>query len=313
MWKPMGEPATPAPGSRLPRVAFQGAPGAFSEEAILSHHRTVPVVPLPCRDFRELVLTVAGGGADQGMIPVENSLAGTVAAAYDALLDTAVEIRAEIILPIRHHLMAVPWAKLEGIREVFSHPVALAQCTRFFQANPVLRAVAAYDTAGAAREVGERKDSSAAAVAPEGAAARYGLTILARGIQDRSDNQTRFYLITRPDAPAGPGSAETATTTAGRKTVLMVEMPDQVGSLHAALGPFAREGLTLSKVESRPAPRPWTYRFILEVRAGMENPAMGRAVDELRADATSVRLLGSFPAAAPSASPAGDASSQSGD
>ncbi len=293
----MGEPATPAPGSRLPRVAFQGAPGAFSEEAILSHHRTIPVVPLPCRDFRELVLTVAGGGADQGMIPVENSLAGTVAAAYDALLDTQVEIRAEVILPIRHHLMAVTWAKLAGIREVHSHPVALAQCTRFFRAHPDLRAVAAYDTAGAAREVSERKDSSVAAVAPEGAAGRYGLTILARDIQDRSDNQTRFYLITRPDAPRGPGSPETS---AGRKTVLMVEMPDQVGSLHSALGPFAREGLTLSKVESRPAPRPWTYRFILEVRAGMEDPAMGRAVEELRADATSLRLLGSFPAAVPS-------------
>ncbi|TVR61473.1 MAG: prephenate dehydratase [Gemmatimonadales bacterium] len=295
MWKPMCEPVTPTPGSRLPRVAFQGAPGAFSEEAILTHHRTVPVVPLPCRDFRELVLTVAGGGADQGMIPVENSLAGTVAAAYDALLDTPVEIRAEVILPIRHHLMAVPWAKLEGIREVFSHSVALAQCNRFFQAHPDVRPVVAYDTAGAAREVAERKDSSVAAVAPEAAAARYGLTILARGIEDRSDNQTRFYLISRPDAPAGPRAPETS---AGRKTVLMVEMPDQVGSLHAALGPFAREGLTLSKVESRPAPRPWTYRFILEVRAGMESPAMRRAVDELRADATSVRLLGSFPAAA---------------
>lgn len=293
----MSEPAVHTPGPRLARVAFQGAPGAFSEEAILRHFQSTPVVPLPCRSFRELVLTVAGGGADRGMIPVENSLAGTVAAAYDALLDAPVEIRAETILPIRHHLMSVPWARLEGIREVFSHPVALAQCTRFFDGHPELEARAAYDTAGAAREVAARKNTAVAAIAPEGAATRYGLTILARDIQDRSDNQTRFYLITRANTGTGPRVSPEATTP--QKTVLFVKMPDRVGSLHQALGPFAREGLSLSKVESRPAPEPWTYRFILEIRAGTGEPAMVRALDALRADATSLRLLGSFPAAVP--------------
>lgn len=291
----MGEAAVGRPETRLPRVAFQGAPGAFSEEAILRHHPSTSVVPLPCRSFRELVLTVAEGGADQGMIPVENSLAGTVAAAYDALLDAPVEIRAEVILPIRHHLMAVASTRLEDIRKVFSHPVALAQCTRFFDKHPELEATAAYDTAGAAREVAERKDPTMAAIAPEGAATRYGLTILARDIQDRSDNQTRFYLITRRAGLDGAVDQETRTTSS--KTVLFVEMPDRIGSLHRALGPFAREGLSLSKVESRPAPEPWTYRFILEVRAGAEEPAMRRALEELGAEATLLRLLGSFTAA----------------
>ncbi len=285
-----------------PTVAFQGEPGAFSEEALLEHFQG-QAASLPCRDFQGLVLATQDGRADFGMIPVENSLAGTVAPAYDAILQGGVEIVAERILPIRHHLMALSGAGIGNLRKALSHPVALAQCTGFLRHHPHIQPTVVHDTAGAAREVGERQDRSLAAIAPAGAARRYGLSIVASDLQDRDDNQTRFYLIRK----VGGGKASPATGRPDRfKTVLIVELPDQPGSLLQALDPFSREELNLAKLESRPAPVPWSYRFIVEVHGSMEDPAMDRAVAALADSALTLRVLGSFPAGSAEDASGGD-------
>jgi len=283
-----------------PRVTFQGELGAFSEEAV-AHYFSRRAHPLPCRGFCEAVQRVADGEADYGMIPVENSLAGSVAPAYDALMGADVEVVAELIRPIRHVLMSTAEATMEGLRQVRSHPVALAQCTAFLGGRTHLQAVAVYDTAGAAREVAGKGDPTVGAIAPEGAAERYGLQILATDLQDRMDNQTRFYLI-RPTSSRGeqphlhPGAQSPDST--AFKTVIIVELSDEAGSLFSALEPFAREGLSLAKIESRPASLPWSYRFILEVREARAAPAMRRALAELKRKASEFRVLGSFPAQA---------------
>lgn len=288
-----------------PRVAFQGEAGAFSEEAVLAHFGG-KATPLPCRDFGSLVATVASGAARFGMIPVENSLAGTVAPAYDALAGRTTTIVGEVVRPIRHYLMGVPGSDVVGLHRILSHPVALAQCERFLSRLDRVQALAVYDTAGAAMEVARDGDPTAAAVAPRGAAGRYGLEILAPDIQDRDDNQTRFYLIQAADPTSGQGADEESSngpvspdpgSRASFKTVILAELPHEPGSLHRALGAFARERLNLSKLESRPAPIPWTYRFILEVQASTDNPAMKTALGSLGEWAPELTVLGSFTAA----------------
>jgi len=255
----IGAPGPRGPGG-APRVGFQGEEGAFSEEALLT---LLPgAVPVPRRTFRDVVRAVESGTDDAGLLPVENTLAGGVAAAFDALQAGDVAAVREVIIPIRHFLLAPPGADLARLREVRSHPVALAQCERFFEEHPELIAVAVHDTAGAAREVADAGDPALAAIAPRGAAKRYGLRILAEDLQDRDDNQTRFLLLRRRGSEdvADPGSA------AGLKTAVIVETENRPGALHALLGVFASRGLDLTFVESRPAGTPWTYRFILEFR-----------------------------------------------
>jgi len=290
--------ASPQPALEpTPRVTFQGELGAFSEEAV-AHHFSRRAHPLPCRGFREAVQRVETGEADFGMIPVENSLAGSVAPAYDALMAAEVEVVSELIRPIRHVLMGTSRATLDGLRQVRSHPVALAQCTAFLGERTNLQAVAVYDTAGAAREVAGKGDPTVGAIAPGGAAERYGLKILATDLQDRMDNQTRFYLIrsTRPGGtPPHPQPKAPAPDSTAFKTVIIVELSDEAGSLFSALEPFAREGLSLAKIESRPASVPWSYRFILEVRESESAPAMRQALTELKRKASEFRVLGSFP------------------
>ena len=281
-------------GHRSWTVAFQGEPGAFSEEALtllLAGRAT----GIPCRDFMDVGRAVESGAAHLGLLPVENSLAGSVLGSYDVLLRSRLEVIGEVVLPIRHMLMGLPGASLQGLEEIRSHPVALAQCVRFLRSHPGIRGVAAHDTAGAAREVSEGGRMAVAAIAPEKAAARYGLTILARDLQDRDDNQTRFFLVappaeeggvTRPPLPHGPPAV-----------ALVVETGNRPGSLVDALLPFARRGINLSKLESRPGEVPWTYRFFLELSADMADPGVQEAVAEVEARARTLRILGCFPGA----------------
>lgn len=275
-----------ARGSRM-RVGFQGEPGAFSEEALLA---LVPeAVPVPHRTFRDVVRAVESGADDAGLLPVENTLAGGVAAAFDALQSGDVRVVREVIIPIRHFLMAVPGADREAIREVRSHPVALAQCERFFSEHPRVTAVAVHDTAGAAREVAQLGDPGVAALAPRRAAERYGLAILAGDLQDRDDNQTRFLLVHQGSAPREP----IQTAPGGLKTAVLVETENRPGALHALLGVFAARQLDLTFVESRPTGTPWTYRFILEFRHGSEDEARV-CLEEARTPGRTVRVLGTY-------------------
>lgn len=187
-------------------VAFQGEPGAFSDEAI--RHLRGPETPtLPRRTFEAVRRAVLDGEADLGLLPVENTLAGTVVGAYDALARGGVRVCAETIRPIRHFLLGVESAREGELRRVLSHPVALAQCTDYFEARPGIEAVAVHDTAGAARRVAQANDPTVAAIAPRGAGERYGLSVLRADLQDRSDNQTRFYLI-RPGEVRLGGAGE---------------------------------------------------------------------------------------------------------
>ena len=276
---------------RRPRVAFQGEPGAYSEEAALTWFGDA-VETVPCRGFREVARAVAEGEAEYGVLPVENTLAGSVGPALDALLETDLEVEGEVVRPIRHCLMAMPGTTVEALGKVMSHPVALAQCLRFFADRPDVEAVAVHDTAGAARLVAEGGDPAAGALASEAAARRYGLEVLARDLQDRPDNSTRFYVV------ASPGSAAGAPALAHPKSLVVFETGDRPGALVEVLLAFARRGLNLSRLESRPGRLPWTYRFVAEVTADLRTGEAAAGLEEVRSQAMTVVVRGPFAAAA---------------
>lgn len=275
-------------------IAFQGELGAFSEEAARRFFDE-PVDPIPSRTFADVGEAVTEGRVDFGMLPIENSLAGSVVGSYDVLASPELAVVGEVVTPIHHCLLALPGVDLGDVSQVLSHPVALAQCQRFFQAHPELEAVAFYDTAGAAREVAGRGDGHQAAIAGRPAAERYGLEILAADIEDRHDNQTRF-LVVAPAASAGrPLPAAPAARGEIRKTALLVEARNEPGALVRLLLPFAEHGFNLTKIESRPGVAPWSYRFFIEVEADASLVEVTRVLEEAREHAALFRILGSFP------------------
>ena len=269
------------------RVAFQGERGAFSEEAAVRLlGEEVALIPRPT--FESLFAAVAEGAADCALAPVENSLAGSVHRAYDLLLESPLHIAGEVVIPIRHFLIGCPGATPGEIRTVESHPVALAQCERFFAAHPEIRRVVAEDTAGSVAQVVRRGDRTRAAIAGRRAAEIYGGHVLRAGLEDHGENYTRFVLLT-PSRRVAAGAD---------KLSLVVKLPHRPGALHRALEPFARRGLDLLKIESRPVRgRPWEYHFYLDLRASPEDPGAGAALEELRERAAEVRLLGCYPSA----------------
>lgn len=273
------------------RVGFQGALGAFSEEAVRA---LVPDAdPIPHATFEAVVRAVEAGEVEAGVVPVENTLAGAVAEAYEALVGGQVAAIGEVVIPIRHCLLGMEGASTAGVREARSHPVALSQCRGFFADHPAIRAQAVYDTAGAAEEVAALGDPSLAAIASERAGERYGLAVLEADLQDRDDNQTRFYLIVRE--AEGPTKADLL------KTACVVELENRPGALYEMLGGFAGRGLDLTNLASRPGISPWTYRFILEFRHSTQDEGRA-AIEEVGGLCTSVRVLGTFPAWVPETS-----------
>jgi len=276
--------------SKGTRVAFQGEPGAFSEEAAVQLLGEA-ITTVPRATFDATFRAIAERAADALLVPVENSLAGSVLRVFDLLLESDLTIAAETILPIEHHLIGRPGATLAGIRSVASHPMALAQCERFFAAHPELKRVPAEDTAGSVREMFERQDNTRAAIAGRRAAAHYGGVILASDVQDHAENFTRFVLL-HPPAVAAPASVPGAD-----KMTLAMRLAHKPGALFSALEPFARRGVNLLKIESRPIHgRPWEYQFFLDVEA--EAPArLEEALADLRRAAHEVRVLGLYPRA----------------
>jgi len=270
------------------RVAFQGEPGAFSEEAAIRLLGDA-VVTLPRPTFDAAFLAVTCDAADALLVPIENSLAGSVLRVYDLLLQSAMVITAETILPIELHLIACPGATFAGIRSVESHPMALAQCERLFAEHPGWTRVAAEDTAGSVRGVVQSADPSRAAIAGPRAALCHGGTILSSDVQDDPGNFTRFLLLAAPpEAPAR-----------GDKLTLVLRLAHQPGALLVALEPFARRGLNLLKIESRPIHGcPWEYQFFLDVEASGAG-SLEEALVELRHTAQFVRVLGRYMAARP--------------
>jgi prephenate dehydratase len=275
---------------RRARVAFQGEPGAFSEAAAVQLlGENIRTVPRPTFDaaFR----AIPEGAADALLAPVENTLAGSVVRVYDLLLESNFLMVAETILPIEHHLIGCPGSTLAGIRSAASHPMALAQCEKFFLAHPEIKRVPAEDTAGSVREALARGDKSAAGIAGRRAAQHYGGVILAEGIQDNAENFTRFVLL------VPRGSAEEYAPAEARKTSIAMRLAHRPGALLASLEPFARYGVNLLKIESRPIHgRPWEYQFFMDVEAESQEQ-LNAAIKEVRDATSELRVLGRYPAA----------------
>jgi prephenate dehydratase len=272
------------------RVAFQGEAGAFSEAAAVQLlGKEVVTVPRPTFDATFKAIT--DGVADALLVPVENSLAGSVVRVYDLLLDSELTISAETILPIEMNLIACPGASLSDIRSISSHPMALAQCERFFGEHPHIKRLPAEDTAGSVREVLARGDKTHAAIAGKYAADRYRGAIIAERIQDNAENFTRFVLL----QPAK--QAASAQPPEARKMSIAMRLAHRPGSLLSSLEPFARNGVNLLKIESRPIHgRPWEYQFFIDVEADAV-ARLEQALREVREAAHEVRVLGLYPAA----------------
>jgi prephenate dehydratase len=275
---------------RKMRVAFQGEPGAFSEAAAIQllgdGVRTVPRTT-----FEAAFRAIQEGAADALLVPVENTLAGSVVRVYDLLLESKLEMCGETILPIEHQLMGIPGAKRKELKAVASHPMALAQCERFFAGNPQVKRVPAEDTAGSVREMMERGDKQFASIAGRRAAGHYGAVILQENIQDNAENFTRFVLLLPPE------EAKLFRGTDARKISLAMRLAHKPGALLASLEPFAKHGVNLLKIESRPIHgRPWEYQFYLDVEA--EEPQHLESALKEAAEVTSeLRVLGRYAAA----------------
>ncbi len=270
-------------------VAYQGEPGAFSEEALRAWFGPA-ATPVGHRDFTGLVCAVASGEVPFGVLPIENTLAGGVGAACDAFLRADVDVVGEIVHPIRHTLWARAGASLSNVRRVLSHPVALAQCRRFLERHPWLEAVPVEDTAGAVRQVAESGSEGDAAVASGGVGARFGLSALASDVQDRADNQTRFWVLRAWEAAPGPSGAPRGPW----KTLLDFTTPHRPGALMRVLRALADGGLNLASLDSRPGEEPWTYRFVAELEGRLEGEDAETALRQARSHALTLRARGPY-------------------
>lgn len=278
------------PNRKTMRVAFQGEPGAFSEAAAIQLLGE-SITNVPRATFEAMFRSVPEGAADAILAPVENSLAGSVVRVFDLLLESRLAIVAETILPIEMELIALPGAALEDIRSVASHPMALAQCERFFAVHPKWKRVPSEDTAGSVREVISSRDKSRAAIAGRRAAEHYHAVILAERIQDNVENFTRFVLLV-PEKEAASWIINEA-----RKTSLAMRLAHRPGALLASLEPFAKHSVNLLKIESRPIHgRPWEYQFFIDVEAE-DAVNLDQALAEVRKATSELRVLGRYKAA----------------
>ncbi|MCA9932902.1 MAG: prephenate dehydratase [Anaerolineales bacterium] len=268
-------------------IAFQGEHGAYSEEAIRQEFGDA-VETLPCRAFEDIFEAVVDGRAHLGAVPVENSTAGSINKAFDLLLDHDLKVHGEILLRVRHNLLATPGHAAQ-ITHVRSHPQALAQCESYLN-RYAYTAVPWYDTAGSAKDLAEKPATGVAVIASRLAAQTYGLEIVAEHIEDIAHNYTRFFVIGKGEPPRAEKS----------KTSLVFAVPNTPGSLLAALGEFANRKINLTKLESRPRRnRAWEYIFYVDFEGHWQEPHCRDALVGLLNCAAFVKLLGSYPAAAP--------------
>lgn len=269
-----------------PIVAFQGEHGAYSEEAARSHFGA-EAGTLPCRTFLGIIEALQSGRAQFGMLPVENSLAGTVIPAYDLLIDYDLHIQAEFILRVEHCLMAPPGTTLADVRRARSHHQALMQCEQTLR-RMGLEPEEYYDTAGAARDLAAEPQAGTAAIASALAAETYGLDILARNLEDMDFNFTRFFVL-GTEAPARHENS---------KTSIILTTRHVPGALYAALGELARRNINMTKIESRPRRnRPWHYLFYVDFEGHEQDEPVREALLGILRHASFLKVLGSYPAA----------------
>jgi prephenate dehydratase len=275
------------------RAAFQGEPGAFSQEALekLLGKRAEAV---PCQRFEDVFLMLKEKRVSGAVIPIENTLAGSVHENYDHLLHFDFQICGETNVRINHNLIAAPGVRFRDLRQVYSHPVALNQCLKFFARYPAIERVPFYDTAGSVKTILQEKRSDAAAIASAVAAEIYGGHILRRSLEDDRRNFTRFFLLRR-SADAGR-----SLTAAGRarewKTSLVFSTRNIPGALFRAMSAFSLRDINLTKIESRPLRgKPWEYLFYLDLLGRVDDPKVQKALGHLGELADFLRVLGCYP------------------
>lgn len=280
------------------RAAYTGEPGAFAEEAVLRFFEQPAPVPLP--SFRAVFEAVREGTAEAGVVPVESSRLGTIRENLDLLWEFDTPIVGEVSVPVRLALLGLPGERLDTVQRVYSIAAALGQADEFLRSRPwVIQTT--YNTAGAARQVAERGERGAAAVASARVAPIYGLEVLADGIQSGADNRTRFAVLGRRGGEEAVRTAARAAALAGPpRTSLVFAVRNVPGSLHRSLGAFASRGLNLSRLESRPwtgRESRWEYLFWVDLDADPSDPACAAALAELQGETEVVRILGSYPRA----------------
>jgi prephenate dehydratase len=271
-------------------AAYQGTRGSNSEDACIDLLSPAARL-LPRTTLEDVFNAVMRGEARYGVVPVENTLAGSIHRCYDLLFEHDVKIIGETVRHILFALIAPPGVPLSAVRKALSHPVALAQCETFFRQHPQIQPVPVYDTAGAVEIVMNEASHDSAAVATRRAAAVYGGEVLAEAIQDHMENYTRFLLITPSGSPAPvlPANAE-------YKTTIVFSVGNAPGALYHSLRPFAQRRIDLAKIESRPLRgSPFEYLFYLDLIGRVDSAPVSDALDELRGQAKSVRVLGTYP------------------
>jgi prephenate dehydratase len=270
------------------KIAYQGEPGAFSEAAARQVNAEAQMVP--CKSFEDVFAAVAGGPANYGVLPIENSIGGSIHRNFDLMLEHEIPIVGELEVAVVHHLLALPGVALGQVKRVYSHPQALAQCDRFLRTLTGVEIIATYDTAGSAKMIADQKLMDAAAIASARAGEVFGLSPLKSSIQDYERNTTRFIIIgRRPLSDAKPD-----------KTTIVFTLGNEAGALFKALSVFALRGIDLTKLESRPIPgRKWEYLFYADLSASREDLPCARALAPQAEFAPSLRILGSYPSCRP--------------
>ena len=269
------------------KVAFQGEKGAYSESAVYKFFG-LSVDVKPCRDLTEAFESVDKQESKFGVVPVENSLEGSINQTYDLFLKHDLKVCGEVIVRVSHCLLANKGTTLKQVKAVYSHPQALAQCRNFLERSG-WELIPTYDTAGSAKMLKEKGLKDAAAIASERAAEIYGLKILAREIEDNPNNYTRFFVLSKEDS----------TKTGNDKTSIIFAAAHTPGALYQALGEFAKRGISLTKIESRPTKQtPWEYNFYLDFEGHRSEPRCTEALEALRKYSAFIKILGSYPKAA---------------
>jgi chorismate mutase/prephenate dehydratase len=264
-------------------VAFQGELGAYSESAVYRFFGQSAEVK-PCESFAEVFESVKTGDVNYGVVPIENSIEGSVNRTYDLFLEYDLKVCGEIILRISHCLIAHQGTKLDQIKIVYSHPQALAQCRKFLKEHK-LKAISTFDTAGSVKMIKEKNLMDAAAIASERAAEIYNMTILTREIEDIKNNSTRFFVLNKQDSPYSGQD----------KTSIIFAAKSIPGALYQVLKEFADRNINLTKIESRPTKRtPWEYHFYLDFQGHRTEKQCQDALEAIKNKTLFVKILGSY-------------------
>lgn len=268
------------------RVAFQGESGAYSEEATFQFFGSSTQLK-PCESLDDVFEAVEHDEVQFGVVPVENSLEGSISRTYDLLLDSSLKVYGETELRVVHCLIGIPEARLDLIKEVYSHPQALGQCKTFLR-QLGCRLISTYDTAGSVKIIKAGGNTDSGAIASARAAEIYGMKILARGIEDNPNNFTRFFILSKQDSPPSGND----------KTSIVFSVKHKPGTLYESIKEFAARNINLTKIESRPTrQKPWEYNFYLDFEGHREDRASQEVLDSLERTSIFVKVLGSYPKA----------------